>query len=164
MLLDLQKVFADEKAVIPFSYSLDLSDLEIANNHPFISPVLVQGQVKGFADAVLFEAQVEFDFSIPCDRCADLVCRKFSYRFSHQLVRTLNDEDNDLYIQIESDHFDVDELIRADILLELPSKFLCKPDCKGLCEICGVNWNKESCDCHKHQIDPRMEVLKQLID
>ena len=59
---------------------------------------------------------------------------------------------------------DLDELIRTDILLELPTKFLCKEDCKGLCPTCGKNLNEGACNCQTHQIDPRLEVLKQLID
>jgi len=41
---------------------------------------------------------------------------------------------------------------------------LCKPDCKGLCPICGNNLNDSLCDHNTETIDPRMEVLKQLLD
>lgn len=87
-----------------------------------------------------------------------------SYTFAHDLVLSLENEDDDSYIQIENYKLDLDELMRADILLELPTKFLCKEDCKGLCPVCGKNLNEGSCDCNLHQIDPRLEVLKKLID
>ena len=41
---------------------------------------------------------------------------------------------------------------------------LCKPDCKGLCPQCGKNLNEGKCGCSARQVDPRLEILKKLID
>ena len=163
MQLDLRRVFTEEIKELPFSGSLDLSETEIAGSHPFVSPVSYHGTVKPFAGEAQVEAEVSFSFSIPCDRCAEMIHRDYRYHFSHGVVRTLNQEDNDDYIQAEDETIDVDELLRADILLELPTKFLCRPDCKGLCSQCGQNLNQGDCGCNKRRIDPRLEVLQQLI-
>ena len=164
MILDLKKVFLEEDETLPFACDLDLSETEIGGYHPFISPVKVKGFVRHEAGAAFFQAETEFVFCIPCDRCAEEIKKEYRYTFQHMLAPVLNDEDHDLYLQIEGYQLDVDELLRADILLELPSKYLCKPDCRGLCPKCGKNLNSGSCDCNTHQIDPRLEVLKQLID
>ncbi len=42
----------------------------------------------------------------------------------------MNEEDQDTYILAEDGKLDLDELFRADILLALPTKYLCKEDCK----------------------------------
>ena len=76
----------------------------------------------------------------------------------------MNDEENDTLLLVENESIELDDLLREDILLELPTKFLCKPDCKGLCPGCGKNLNEGKCDCSARQVDPRLEVLKQLID
>jgi len=55
-------------------------------------------------------------------------------------------------------------LLRAEILIVLSHREYCREDCKGLCPICGINRNEESCDCEAELIDPRMSVLKQLLD
>ena len=39
---------------------------------------------------------------------------------------------------------------------------LCRPDCRGLCPVCGVDLNQQSCSCGKDDIDPRWEKLKNL--
>jgi len=39
--------------------------------------------------------------------------------------------------------------IREDIILSLPMKRLCLPECKGLCPVCGQDLNLSRCDCHK---------------
>lgn len=55
-------------------------------------------------------------------------------------------------------------LLRAEVLIALSHKKLCREDCKGLCPICGVNHNHEDCDCDTDFIDPRLAKLKQLLD
>ncbi len=47
-------------------------------------------------------------------------------------------------------------------MLAMPVNPLCRPDCKGLCPICGANLNLEACDCHKEEEDPRMAPLRNL--
>ena len=56
------------------------------------------------------------------------------------------------------------ELAREYLLLDAPTTPLCKPDCAGLCPICGTNRNEETCDCKTDAIDPRMAKLKDLLD
>ena len=165
MILDLRKFFMDEGESLPFAYKLDLSSVELGGVKPFVSLVEVKGLVEDRSGCAELEAEVSFAFSIPCDRCARQIDSKYQYHFSHTLVRSLNqEEDSDAYIQVDNGSLDLDELLRADILLELPTKYLCREDCKGLCAVCGKNLNDGPCNCNLHQIDPRLEVLKQLID
>ena len=37
-------------------------------------------------------------------------------------------------------------------------------DCKGLCPVCGKNWNEGPCGCGTDAVDPRLEVLRQLLE
>ncbi len=164
MILDVRKVFLDKSESLPFDYQMDLSSTDLNGVKPFVSPVSIKGIVRHFEGAAQLEAEVGFDFSIPCDRCAEQIDKHYSYHFEHQLVPSLNNEENDSYIEVQDYQLDLDELIRADILLELPTKFLCRSDCKGICPQCGKNLNDGSCGCIKHQVDPRLEVLKKLID
>ena len=60
------------------------------------------------------------------------------------------------------DSADLDEIVRTVFVLNLDSKLLCKPDCKGLCSRCGKNLNDGPCGCQK-EIDPRLAALKQLL-
>jgi uncharacterized protein len=164
MLLNLKKVFSEDSESCSFDYGLDLSSTDLNGYHPFVSPVSVKGTVKGRDGFAQLNAEVSFDFSIPCDRCTKQVNKHFQYAFSHVLVLSLENEDDINYIQVSDYTLDLDELMRADILLELPTKFLCREDCKGLCPVCGQDLNEGTCNCNLHQIDPRMEALKKLID
>jgi uncharacterized protein len=66
----------------------------------------------------------------------------------------------------EADRLDLGELVREQILLALPLKPLCRPDCQGLCPRCGRNRNASPCGCApvEEPGDPRLEPLRRLID
>ena len=65
---------------------------------------------------------------------------------------------------ISADHtLDLAEAIRQSALSLLPLKPLCKPDCVGICDRCGVNRNQSPCDCYSENIDPRWAALRSLM-
>jgi uncharacterized protein len=57
---------------------------------------------------------------------------------------------------------DLRQLVREQILLQLPMKPLCSESCAGLCPMCGTNLNTGSCDCSQEWEDPRLAPLKAL--
>ena len=57
---------------------------------------------------------------------------------------------------------DFSELVRQLLILNVPPRSLCQPDCLGLCPQCGQNLNEGHCQCHQRQVDPRLEPLKRL--
>ena len=70
-------------------------------------------------------------------------------------------EDLDVSIY-EGDKIDLSELVREQIILNLPEKIFCSEDCKGLCAKCGANRNLIDCNCDKKELDPRWAALKNL--
>ncbi|MBQ4132779.1 MAG: DUF177 domain-containing protein [Desulfovibrionaceae bacterium] len=53
-------------------------------------------------------------------------------------------------------------LLWQELVLALPIKVLCKPDCRGFCPQCGKNLNLEACSCEGEILDPRLAVLRNL--
>ena len=68
------------------------------------------------------------------------------------------------FVVAETGFLDLAPLLREDFLLAAPMRPLCRPDCKGLCPNCGQNWNEGPCDCEQEEINPRLAVLKKLLD
>ena len=54
------------------------------------------------------------------------------------------------------------DVIKEQILLELPMQRICREDCKGICPVCGANRNEVACDCHIKPADDRWSALKNL--
>ncbi|MDO4887274.1 MAG: YceD family protein [Actinomycetaceae bacterium] len=57
---------------------------------------------------------------------------------------------------IESDHIDLEPIVRDAVVLALPFTPLCKPDCQGLCPVCGLAW-EDLPDDHAHEDDAPTE-------
>ena len=53
----------------------------------------------------------------------------------------------------------LEDVLKEQVLLAVPSKALCQESCKGLCPQCGQNRNTGSCSCVEQRTDPRWEAL-----
>jgi len=58
------------------------------------------------------------------------------------------------------EELDFEPLCVEQLMLQLPSRLLCKESCGGLCVNCGSNLNTETCRCTSEPADPRFAVLK----
>ncbi len=163
MILDLEPIFNNEGMVREFDYELDFSAQELSGFKPFEKPVKVIGKVGNKTGIVELEAVADYELDINCDRCAKPITVPVKTEINHTLVTHLNDETNDELLLISDLRFDLDEIVTEDVFLNLPAKFLCSDDCKGMCFKCGKDLNSGSCSCEK-DIDPRLEALKQLLD
>ena len=102
--------------------------------------------------------------SCVCDRCGTPFEKPYAVSIERMLAETLEDEENDDILLLDADGgLDLDELVRETFILNMDTKQLCKPDCKGLCPGCGANLNVEPCRCKK-ETDPRWAALSKLLD
>lgn len=164
MLLDLKDVFEGDGASKSISYELDLRNIELDGVYPFSSVTQVSATASNKTGIVSLDIRAEFMYSRPCDRCMKPLCESMTYSFEHRLVTSLFGDDDDDYIETPDYRLELDELVTSDIILELPLKYLCREDCRGLCPKCGKDLNTGECSCDTREIDPRLEVLKKLID
>lgn len=74
-------------------------------------------------------------------------------------------EDDEMAVSYyQENELDLGQLIWEQLYLALPMRPLCKDACVGLCPRCGVNRNVEQCDCDTQDLDPRMALLKSLLE
>jgi uncharacterized protein len=110
-------------------------------------------------------------FQVPCARCVepveiplaadyDLIFRPAAAD-SEATERSITAPETEIgYYQRDS--LALEDVLRAQVLLSLPVRTLCKPDCKGLCPRCGADRNSQPCTCAGE--DPRWEALAGLRD
>jgi uncharacterized protein len=120
---------------------------------------------------VFLEGDLSARIAGVCGRCAEEFmgqsARKFRYVLAPKVVGDFADgadlraEDVE-YSQYLGDEIDLSPPIREQLILALPSRALCRDDCRGLCPICGVNRNLGSCACARIEPDPRLAVLRSL--
>ena len=164
MLLQLKSLFMGDTRSIPIDCVLDFSGLELFGTYPLQEPIRVTGQVENRTGIVRLTANVAYVLDTTCDRCMTPLHRESVLPIEHILVASLNREDADDLILVEDHQLPLDELVEADLILSLPMKTLCREDCRGLCPMCGKNLNDGLCGCRTESVDPRLAVLKDLLD
>ncbi len=165
MLLGLCQIIDRPGASVPFSVSVDLSDLRYGVSYPVSEPVLAEGSVRNTAGVLVMQGNIATTIHGICDRCASEFDRKVEFPIDVVLVTKLESEENEdeWVFPLEGDSADLDDIVRTVFVLNLDSKLLCKEDCKGLCPQCGKNLNDGPCNCRK-ELDPRFAALKQLLE
>lgn len=165
MLLSLAKLIGCPGGQAPFSLELDFSDMVFGNCQPVTEPVRADGQVVNKAGVLLLDGVIHAEIHGVCDRCTREFDRSIEIPV-HAVLETDPDsqQSDDLWtFMVEGDCVDLEEIIRTAFVLDMDSKMLCDPDCKGICFRCGADLNLGQCQC-KPEPDPRFAVLKQLLD
>ena len=166
MLLGLSRIMDTPGATVPFSVSVDLSDLQYGNSFPVTEPVVAEGQVRNTAGVLVMTGSIRTTIHGVCDRCASEFDREIEFSLDDVVLVTelANEENEDEWVfPLEGDSADLDDIVRTVFVLNLDSKLLCKEDCQGLCCRCGKNLNDGPCSCQK-ELDPRFAALKQLLE
>jgi uncharacterized protein len=99
----------------------------------------------------------------PCVRCLEPAATELE--IDAREVDQPPSRDEELRSPYVSDgNLDVGRWANDALVLALPSQPLCRPDCAGLCAVCGKSLNDADPDEHRHQQsgDPRMAKLKDL--
>jgi uncharacterized protein len=148
--------------------SLIESDDEIAG---LTKPLQIIGQVTKKLVQVDIEGKISGEIELVCSRCLENAATNIENNFKVAFVTNefftaeteaeLNEEDLDVSLY-DGETIDLIELAREQMLLEVPTHFVCKLDCKGLCPKCGNNLNNQNCNCETKEIDPRWQSLRQL--
>jgi uncharacterized protein len=148
-----------------FSTSVDLSDLQYGTVCPVSEPVLASGTVRNTAGVLMMTGQITTTIHGVCDRCAADFAQDMEFPIDVVLVTEFSNEENEdeWVFPLEGDSANQEDIVRTVFVLNMESKLLCKPDCKGICCKCGKNLNHEACSCQK-ELDPRFAALRQLLD
>ncbi len=165
MLLGLSKIIDCPGASVSFSTSVDLSDLRYGESYPVSEPVQASGTVRNTAGVLVMTGMIQTTIHGVCDRCAEDFDQDIEIPIDVVLVTELVNEENEDegVFPLEGDSADLEDIVRTVFVLNVDSKMLCKPECKGICFRCGKNLNQGPCSCRK-EIDPRFAALKQLLE
>jgi len=120
---------------------------------------------------IRLKGQLSGTFQVPCARCVEPVITPVALDFDLIFRPVAADSDSPersiTAVETEIGYYEKDsvlleDVLREQVLLSLPVKTLCKPDCKGLCPRCGENRNSHPCTCDVGPSDPRWEALAGL--
>lgn len=120
--------------------------------------VLVQAEVEVVLEAVCSRCLVPFGYSVPL---------AFEEIYHQQLdvetgARLAAPEDPESFL-VSADHMiDITEAVRQYGEVAVAMQPLCRPDCPGICPVCGQDLSIGACECDRSFVDPRWAALARL--
>ena len=142
-----------------------------------IQPVHLTAEVRKDAQKIRLVGRIQTTLEDDCSRCLDAfsipVDAKLDLLFlpaSDNVGGEAGGEDDEREVReddlgvsyYKGDVIDLGDMMREQFYLVLPMKPLCQENCRGLCPVCGVNKNRETCSCQAEWVDPRMDALRKL--
>lgn len=134
-------------------------------------PAIVSGKVRLARNEVFVNGHVDTRVQVECDRCLKPVEMPVNADFELEYipgsdyeagrVAELTEEEMSVSV-FDGKAIDVDEIVKEQILLTVPSRMLCRENCLGICPECGTDRNSGECSCNTNDIDPRWAALKNL--
>jgi DUF177 domain-containing protein len=136
-----------------------------------IAPAAVNGKIRLSGNEVFVNGHVETRAQVECDRCLKPVELPVNVDFTLEYISDSDYEsievaeltEDEMSVSVfDGSAIDVDEIVKEQILLAVPTRMLCREDCKGICPECGNDRNTGECNCVTNEIDPRWAALKNL--
>jgi len=114
---------------------------------------------RGFAFRLRFPIRVEG----PCMRCLEAAWVEAEVD-AREIDQSDTDDEELRSPYVEEDELDLGRWAHDAAVLAMPTRILCRPDCAGLCPVCGESLNDADPADHEHDSgpDPRWAKLDEL--
>ena len=173
MVLNISSLLSGEKNRLDIDYMLSVSTEEFGNavnlsGVTFPTPARVNGVITDNAGYMRLTLSVTLPYNTVCARCACDVSGEFAIDFERTVVPVgmVDDaeEKEEDFVVAENGMLDIDEQLSEVLLLDFPTRVLCKEDCKGLCHKCGKDLNEGQCNCPTVDINPAFAKILSMFD
>lgn len=144
MILDLRELKKVGKTEESFFFEYEpKTELSAIPETKVSVPVKVEGTIYVTGEhSAEISGEVTFVLRGECTRCLEDAEREYVVSFDE----VAGEEDG---YPVENDKIDLGKIVDDAVIVNMPVKFLCKDDCKGICPNCGVNLNVADCKCDK---------------
>lgn len=151
---------------------LDVHLKEAVESENISSPVSARLRIEKLETEVIVSGELAAEVKLQCSRCLKDFSSKLTIPVNvvYHPVEELKGEDNyevrheeldmDFY---SGEELDLSNLMKEQLMLNMPMKPLCADLCEGICPVCGVDLNINKCTCTITKTDPRFEGLKKLL-
>ena len=146
-------------------------EIDLDSEGNLVSDAILDAEAVSKSGKVHIGARLTADIALDCTRCLEAVRKPLEIDFDSVFVEGAEDELEDK-LEIAGEDLaesfvaggiiDLKEVVREQLLLNLPEQVYCRDDCRGLCPKCGANRNLIDCRCDDDEVDPRWAALKSL--
>lgn len=123
-----------------------------------------QAAISRTPQGLLVQVHLQGTLPADCVRCLTNFSLNIETDFAELFAFDSRNSEEAEFILPEDGILDLEPLAREFLLIELPIGPVCKEDCQGLCPVCGTKLSEGDHDHEDVSIDPRLEILKKLVD
>ena len=127
-----------------------------------VDSVNVGGKISQRNGLVAVDYAIEASFATECARCG-CECAQSLVASGEKYLADKSEEDEkegeDFFVTEIAGIFDTEDFAVEFLGLEVPYRYLCSEDCRGLCENCGADLNEGECSCPKKAKNPAFDIL-----
>ena len=150
--------------VFPFRFVLTSQQLGMdSDTSRRYSNISVDGEAVHDGKSLEVRGRIHAAADFVCGRCLENAAVTLNVVFSERFATEGQEVDDEEVIRYVGDEIDITDLVRDNLLLAEPLNPVCADDCQGLCPVCGINLNADTCSCDRKPADPRLAVLQQLL-
>ena len=163
-MLDVSRALKNPGQIYPFEETVELEPMEYMADPLDFEEISVKGELLcAGEDRVSVTGTVSARTDTRCSRCLDPVSFPMTAELDAVFDRQPDPEDPDLY-SFEASTIKLTDAVRDALLLSMPMRVLCKPDCRGICPGCGVNLNRGTCTCQEGaEVTNPFSALKNIV-
>ena len=160
-----------ERHEIAFDEGLAPGRIDFGKEVAQVEPLDIHGSAELVASAIRLRGSLRTAIEVTCARCLEPTRRPVELEFDlfFSPIQTVSREGE---VEIRRADLDVgfyhgnglwlEDAIKEQVLLTVPIKIVCRPDCAGLCPQCGQNRNLGPCGCRQIAADNRWTPLEKL--
>lgn len=142
---------------------LDYPSIRIADDL-VLEPLRGGFKATRISEGIFLKGRLFSYVTLPCVRCLEEAIVPLVMEFEELFYYPPGAAPAESYVVGENGFIDLSPLVRELAILAMPIQPLCRESCQGLCMTCGQNLNEADCGCADEEIDPRLQVLRRLLD
>lgn len=125
------------------SFYEDIDNITICGkNIKILEPMKVTGKITTDGKIASFSGQANLTIQTECDRCVSVFEENLTFDINEKFTNDSYSDDENEYYQMIDNKIDFTPVIMHNLHMNMPMKFLCSSDCKGIVTNCETNINE----------------------
>ncbi len=144
MTIDIAKAVRSEGELFSAELSGPFEEIDfVGESYKFPSDAKVNADWRYDGEGITVTGSFSADMLVRCARCLD----EFLYRLDFDFAEYYKKQPQEGMYAYNGDTIDLSQMLEDNVVINLPTRFICSEECKGLCGRCGANLNEGECGC-----------------
>ncbi len=163
-MLDLRKYRLRSGESVRDEQEVEIAPIELGGQRYLVVPETVPAEltVTRASTGTVYELRFHVRLHGPCFRCLGDAVLDERLSLREYQAESPGGAEELTTSYVTNNRLDLSAWARDGLVLALPDKILCRPDCAGLCPVCGVDLNTEPHEHEGSEQDPRWAALAEL--